>query len=149
MPASISAMKIANCKVELANWPDDKDDLKAIRTVVFIEEQCVPIELEWDGLDEQCIHFIARIASMSVATARLKADGQLGRMAVLKDYRQLGIGSILLTTALTYAKDTDFKRIYLHAQTQVIGFYEKFGFTVKGKEFMDAGIPHREMSFKI
>ena len=142
-------MKIANCKIKLASWPNDIDDIKTIRTVVFIEEQHVPAELEWDGLDEQCTHFIACIDTKCVATARLKPDGQLGRMAVLKDFRQLGIGSQLLITALEYAKKSGFERIYLHAQTQVIDFYRQFGFITEGKEFMDAGIPHRAMFIKI
>jgi len=135
--------------VEIADWETEASDLKAIRTSVFIEEQHVPVELEWDGLDTDCTHFVVRSNSKAIATARLKPDGQIGRMAVLKPYRGLGVGEKLLTTVLAHAEKTGLNRIYLHAQVQVVGFYRAFGFTTEGEEFMDAGIPHRAMVRKI
>lgn len=142
-------MKPTDYEISVASWSIDADDLKTIRTSVFIEEQNVPVELEWDGLDPNCTHFIVRSDSKAIATARLKSDGQIGRMAVLKPYRNLGVGSRLLTEVLNYAKGAGFNSIYLHAQIQVIGFYQKFDFTTEGEEFMDAGIPHRAMVKKI
>ena len=142
-------MKVDNFEVEIANWTTDANDLKAIRTTVFIEEQNVPVELEWDGLDSDCTHFIVRSNSKAIATARLKPDGQIGRMAVLKPYRGLGIGSKLLNAVLTHATETSFAAVFLHAQIQVVGFYQQFGFISEGDEFMDAGIPHRAMYKKI
>ena len=142
-------MKSADYDVEIADWETEASDLKTIRTVVFIEEQNVPVELEWDGLDAECTHFIVRSNSKAIATARLKPDGQIGRMAVLKPYRGLGVGTRLLTTVLTHATKTSLNRVYLHAQVQVVGFYQAFGFTTEGEEFMDAGIPHRAMVRKI
>lgn len=138
-------MNLTDIEIEIANWSTDADDLKAIRTSVFIEEQNVPIELEWDGLDPDCTHFIVRLHSKTIATARLKPDGQIGRMAVLKPYRDQGIGSKLLNTVLKHATQTGYSRVYLHAQVQAVGFYQAYGFTVEGEKFMDAGIPHRAM----
>lgn len=138
-------MKTTDCEVEIANWPSDANDLKAIRTTVFIEEQNVPVELEWDGLDPDCTHFIVRSNSQTIATARLKPDGQIGRMAVAKHYRNLGIGSKLLNKILSHAKESGITHVFLHAQVRVVGFYQKFGFIAKGEKFMDAGIPHRAM----
>ena len=138
-------MKPADYEIEIANWPDDANPVKAVRTAVFIDEQHVPVELEWDGLDPDCIHFIVRHGSKVVATARLKPDGQIGRMAVLKPYRSLGIGRKLLAAVLKYADQAGLETVYCHAQTQVIDFYRASGFTEKGEEFMDAGIPHRAM----
>ncbi len=142
-------MKTTDCDVEIVSWSADENDLKAIRTTVFIEEQNVPVELEWDGLDPDCIHFIVRSNSQAIATARLKPDGQIGRMAVLKHCRGLGIGSKLLNKILNHAKESGIKHVFLHAQVQVIGFYQQFGFVAEGEEFMDAGIPHRAMFINI
>ena len=142
-------MKSADYDVEIADWESEASNLQAIRTVVFIEEQNVPAELEWDGLDAECTHFIVRTNSKAIATARLKPDGQIGRMAVLKPYRRLGVGTKLLTTVLTHAEKTGLNRVYLHAQVQVVDFYRAFGFITEGEEFMDAGIPHRAMVRKI
>ena len=142
-------MKSTDYDVKIADWETEANDLKAIRTVVFIEEQHVPVELEWDGLDPDCTHFIVRSDSKAIATARLKPDGQIGRMAVLKPYRGHGIGEKLLTTVLTHATKTGLNCVYLHAQVQVVGFYRAFGFVTEGEEFKDAGIPHRAMVRKI
>jgi len=111
-----------------------------LRKTVFIEEQHVPQDLEWDGLDGNCIHFIAHHQSQAIATARMKPDGHIGRMAVLKPYRNNGVGSSLLTAAIQLAKTRGLKKVYLHAQVTVIGFYQKHGFETQGTEFMDAGI---------
>jgi len=133
------------CKVHIVDWHDEQDTLQAIRRSVFIDEQHVPKELEWDGRDTECTQFLASIRSTSVATARLTPDGQIGRMAVLKHYRRQGIGSRLLTTVIEQAKREGFRQIFLHAQVNVIPFYEQQGFTAEGDLFMDAGIQHRTM----
>ena len=142
-------MKPTNYDIRIADWATEAIELKAIRAVVFIDEQNVPVELEWDGLDPDCTHFIVRSNSKAIATARLKSDGQIGRMAVLKHYRGLGVGAKLLTAVLTHAAQIGLNRVYLHAQVQVVEFYQGFGFVTKGGEFMDAGIPHRAMVRKI
>lgn len=142
-------MKLTDCDVEIADWKTEATQLKAIRRIVFVEEQKVPVELEWDGLDPDCTHFMVRSLKKVIATARLKPDGQIGRMAVLQAYRGHGVGTKLMTVVLSHAVTTGLDRVYLHAQVQVIDFYQRFGFAAEGEEFMDAGIPHRAMYKKI
>jgi predicted GNAT family N-acyltransferase len=128
------------------DWQENEAALNAVRRVVFIEEQRVPEALEWDGLDESCHHVLVTDAGhRPVGTGRMKPDGHIGRMAVLKDCRGQGIGSAILTALLDFARQQHCARVYLHAQVAAVSFYEKHGFTVDSEEFMDAGIAHRSM----
>ena len=131
--------------VRIADWTEDKEQLSTIRRQVFIIEQQVPEELEWDEFDETATHFIASIDGDVVGTARLKTDGQIGRMAVLKPFRNRGIGSRLLKLAQDIAQDRHYRKLYLHAQVEAIPFYEKHGFSTEGDVFYEANIPHRGM----
>jgi predicted GNAT family N-acyltransferase len=132
----------------IADWAEEKEQLSSVRRQVFIIEQHVPEELEWDGFDETATHIVASIDGKIIGTARLKTDGQIGRMAVLKPYRNNGIGSRLLQLVLTIAQEEQYPKVYLHAQVEAIPFYEKHGFTTEGDVFYEANIPHRGM-FKI
>jgi len=133
-----------------ALWPDDSAALRAIRRTVFIEEQQVPEALEWDGLDDTCQHVLVTDSSgHPMGTGRMKADGHIGRMAVLKNYRGQGVGSAILDALLDLARQKQCNRVYLHAQVTAIPFYEKHGFVVSSEEFMDAGIPHRSMERRL
>ena len=132
--------------IKIANWEEDKLALQMIRREVFIHEQQVPEEMEWDEFDDSSTHFICTLESKIIATARLKADGQIGRMAVLQDYRNQGYGNKLLVFVIQTARDKNLKKLYLHAQVNAIPFYEKQGFTVCSDIFYEANIPHREMS---
>lgn len=134
--------------VRQASWQADEAEIRSIRQGVYIIEQHVPAELEWDGLDEQAMHWLALDAqSKAIATARLLPSGQVGRMAVLAPYRQQGIGASLLRAILEAAKQLPHPPLFLNAQTYAIGFYEKFGFVAEGPVFDDAGIPHRLMQY--
>lgn len=139
-----------NMRCRIADWSDDGDTLRAIRQTVFVQEQHVPVELEWDGQDAAAIHFIAEHDGEAVATARLRFDdiltAQVGRIAVLKPFRRQGIGSMLLKTLLEYCDQQAIRRLYLHAQLEAVGLYEKFGFKAEGEIFSEAGIDHRAMS---
>jgi predicted GNAT family N-acyltransferase len=128
-------------------WSTHMEKLRAIRQRVFIEEQKVPLELEWDGLDEEATHFLAlNEMGLALGTARLlTTTGQIGRMAVLKDQRGRDIGRQLLKAAVDHAVQVGLQRVFLHAQTHAEGFYRKSGFLPFGAEFMEAGIPHIEM----
>lgn len=120
--------------------------IKSVRETVFIQEQRVPEELEWDQHDAEAIHVIAVDTNDQViGTARLLTDGHIGRMAVLEPWRKHGVGSAMLQKLLSIAKQLHLTRVFLHAQTSAIGFYEQHGFNTVGEEFMDAGIPHRYM----
>lgn len=132
--------------VREATWAEAAERLRAIRACVFIREQGVPEEMEWDGLDEGCIHLLAETAQGdAIGTVRLQADGHIGRMAVLKEWRGRGVGSALLLQSLEIARAMGLDRVVLNAQTSALGFYRKSGFTASGGEFMDAGIPHYRM----
>ena len=127
-------------------WRTHGDALKALRRTVFVEEQGVPEAEEWDGQDEASRHFIAEDdTGTAVGTARLMPSGQIGRMAVLKPLRGKGIGARLLAAAVDAARQGGSERIFLHAQTQAAGFYERAGFRGAGETFMEAGIEHRPM----
>ena len=136
--------------IKTCSWLACKELLSDIRRQVFICEQNVPEELEWDEFDTLAQHVIAlNSEKKAVATGRIKADGHIGRMAVLKSYRQQGIGSKILLALLDIAHDKKLDSVYLHAQTSAIAFYEKHGFTCSSEEFLDAGILHKSMYKKI
>lgn len=135
-----------NFHLKQASWDTNKDALSYIRRKVFIEEQNVPEALEWDEYDNHCIHILVTDDnSKPVATGRMKDDGHIGRMAVLKEYRKLGIGRKILNELISLAIKKNLKKIYLHAQTTAIPFYQQQGFETCSEEFMDAGIPHKSM----
>lgn len=138
-------------KIRFASWNnvDDKKALSTIRHHVFIEEQNVPESLEWDEDDLTSMHYLVSYKDQPIAAARLKLDGQIGRMAVLPDYRNNGVGSALLQFILNNIDTTNFKQIYLHAQTTAIKFYQRQGFKSDGDIFYEANIPHRKMLKKL
>jgi len=137
-----------NIKIYIADWLTENNKLTGIRRQVFIEEQMVPKELEWDEFDNSSTHFLVSYQGETVACARLQADGKIGRMAVLKEYRNQGIGHRILQFILQEAGNKKFKIIYLHAQLSALIFYEKHGFIATGDIFYEANIAHRKMCLK-
>lgn len=132
--------------VEIADWVRDAHLLRAIREAVFVIEQGVPMDLEWDGIDSDCTHVIAYTNDRAaIGTARLQKNGHIGRMAVLAGWRKQGVGSLLLQELIAVAQSRDLKSIELNAQTHALTFYQRFGFVAEGAEFHDAGIAHRHM----
>jgi len=131
--------------VRAAPWSEDAAALSAVRRRVFIDEQAVPEDLEWDGEDEGARHWLALVDDAPVGTVRLRSGGHIGRMAVLREHRQSGIGSQLLCAAIEAARGEGLSDVHLHAQVHALAFYARHGFVAEGEEFMDAGIPHREM----
>jgi len=135
-----------NFSIRIADWRRDRDRLALVREQVFVREQKVPLDMEWDGDDEQALHLLAEdAAGRPIGTARLLPTGHLGRMAVVSDWRGKGVGAALLRELLKLARERDYPPLFLNAQTSAVGFYLKFGFVAEGAEFMDAGIPHRRM----
>lgn len=133
--------------VRAATWGEDLAVLQALRHDVFVVEQRVPAELEWDEADAVCIHALAVDADLRpIGTGRLLADGQIGRMAVARGSRSQGVGSAILEFLVDCARRERCASVYLNAQTHAIGFYARHGFIARGDEFMDAGIPHRRMT---
>lgn len=131
--------------IRLADWKNDQAALRRIREAVFIAEQAVPAELEWDADDASAAHFLAFEGEYPMGTARLLPDGHIGRVAVLKDWRGLNVGDKLMRAAIEEAEKRGLKQQMLSAQVQASAFYERFGFTVVSDEFLDAGIPHVDM----
>ena len=134
--------------IERVSWENTSDALKEIRYAVFVVEQDVPVEEEWDGQDETAIHFLATVNGLPVGTARLLPNGQITRMAVLQDHRGQGIGAELLRHAIKAAIESGCEKPFLHAQTHALTFYEEHGFVAHGEEFLDAGIPHYAMEYR-
>ena len=136
--------------VHLISWHDGEPLLRAIREKVFIQEQHVPAELEWDGLDASCHHALALSANGdAIGCGRITADGHIGRVAVLPEWRRKRIGTAILEILVDYARSQNYTKVELNAQVQAIDLYNKFGFESNGKVFMDANIPHIKMTLQI
>lgn len=136
----------ATPKIEVTQ---DIPTCRALRRVVFIEEQGVSEADEVDGLDGKAIHLLAWDGACPVGTARLLVKGEvgkIGRVCVLPEVRGTGLGAALIAAALEeLARVPGVTEAYLGAQSHATGFYEKLGFVAEGDEFLDAGIPHRHM----
>ena len=139
-------------KIYLLAWPAAQAFAKPIRYRVFVSEQGVPEEMEWDEYDEHAIHALAFIDDQAVGTARLKINNQtakIGRMAVLAEQRRQGVGFAMLDALVKEAREQQIARIELHAQVQVTNFYEKLGFKQNGPIFDEAGIDHVLMTLQL
>lgn len=133
-------------RVEQTSWQTSEIEIRRIRTWVFVEEQQVPLELDFDGLDPDCIHWLAYDdENRPVGTARLLPDGHFGRMAVLKPNRKCGIGDAIMRAVIKTAAVEQLPELFLHAQLTALPFYSGLGFVSYGEEFMDADMPHIAM----
>jgi len=136
--------------VSLIAWHDGEPLLKSVREAVFIREQGVPAELEWDGSDEGCRHALALShQGVAIGCGRMLANGHIGRIAVLPQWRKKKVGTAIMEALLDYARAHDYKQVDVDAQTHAIPFYRSFGFAEQGKQFMDAGLPHIKMFLKL
>ena len=132
--------------VRLTDWRTDAEALRLVRRRVFIDEQRVPENLEWDDVDEACTHALASGSDGApVGCGRLLADGHIGRMAVLASWRGRGVGDALLATLVETARARGDARVLLNAQTHALPFYARHGFVAQGAPFEEAGIPHQAM----
>ncbi|BAP46122.1 GNAT family N-acetyltransferase [Pseudomonas sp. 21LCFQ02] len=131
--------------VSVADWHKDNAAIRRIRESVFIFEQAVPPELEWDAEDADAVHFLANEGDYPIGTARLLPDGEIGRLSVLKDWRGLKVGEALLGAVLSEAEKRGLQQQKLSAQVHAAPFYERFGFRVVSDEFLEAGLPHVDM----
>jgi predicted GNAT family N-acyltransferase len=123
----------------------------AIRIRVFVKEQSVPRAIELDDDDRRAAHFLATVGTRAVGTARVvlhHGAAKIGRMAVLKSYRRRGVGAKLLAHAIAAARRMKARKIYLHAQVAVVGFYQRMNFHAVGPVFDEAGIAHRKMIWR-
>jgi len=126
---------------------------RALRRVVFIEEQGVSEADEIDDRDEAAIHLLARVEGEAVGSARLllgEGYGKIGRVCVLRDARGQGIGAALIRAAVArFAQIADLAEVRLGAQTHALGFYQALGFQAFGPIYDDAGIAHRDMALRL
>ncbi len=157
-------------KIEIVQVTTDEQRLSAykIREEVFVREQQVPLGLERDAMDEKAQHILALVngflpmqctsaASQSaensiyVGTARAfqnpdcAEEIMIGRVAVLKRYRRLGIARKMTAWLIDWGRTQGFRRARLHAQSYIVSLYARLGFAAHGPEFLEAGIPHQEM----
>ena len=117
---------------------------------MFVQEQGIPAEMEWDEADEACVHAVAyNRMGVPLATGRLLEHvpgmGRIGRMAVRQPLRSAGAGRRVLEALMQAARERGETEILLHAQISAAPFYERCGFIARGPQFIDAGIPHVEM----
>ena len=123
----------------------NRKHIHSIRNEVFINEQGIDPQIEYDGLDSSAIHTLIFIKDKAVGTGRILSDGHIGRVAVLNEYRSQSIGSKIIGSLIDVAVENNYDRVYLGAQKQAINFYLKLGFTPFGEEFIEANIVHLSM----
>jgi predicted GNAT family N-acyltransferase len=141
---------VLSFRVTRATTEQDMAQVRAIRQQVFIDEQQIPPDLEWDGHDDACIHVLAFApAGTAVGTGRLAPDGRIGRMAVLASWRGRGAGSAVLTALLEAACESGRERVYLHSQESARPFYRRAGFRALGDPYLEAGIRHVSMEMRL
>jgi predicted GNAT family N-acyltransferase len=136
--------------VSLVCWHDGEPLLRAIREAVFIREQGVPAELEWDKFDETCRHALAlSLSGEAIGCGRIYTNGHIGRIAIMPQWRCKRVGTAIMEALLNEARSRGYKQVDVDAQTQAAPFYHKFGFVGHGKEFLEAGLPRIKMKLKI
>ncbi len=135
--------------IQVVTWSSHQLQLRAVRTPVFIEEQAVTPEFEWDNIDATALHLLATLDNEPIACLRIIDYKKIGRMAVLKGYRGRGLGAALLLEAVTICKKQGSKSVVLSAQTHAIEFYKKAGFRQTSEEYCDVDIPHVDMQLDL
>lgn len=136
--------------VEPASWVEDLGELRRIREQVFIIEQDVPAEAEWDDVDARSLHVLARDADgRPIGTGRLTPQHSIGRVAVLASWRGRGVGEALMRVLLESARERGIARVELHSQVHALAFYERLGFVASGEEYLECGIAHRTMAIDL
>lgn len=133
-----------------ANWTADRAALQSVRRSVFIVEQGIPEAEEWDDIDPVAVHVLVLAQNRdAVGTGRLEPTGKIGRVAVLPQCRDAGVGSLIMRHLVNHATESGFTRVYLHAQVAARSFYERLGFRADGPVFDEVGIPHQRMTLGI
>ena len=134
-----------NIQSKICDYKDNEKDICKIRLEVFVDEQNVPEELEIDGLDDEAKHVLAFIDGQAIGTGRILNDGHIGRVAVLKDFRSMGIGKLIMLDLISWAKEAQVQKLWLSSQWHAHSFYLDLGFICEGKIYKEAGIDHIRM----
>lgn len=121
--------------------------MRDIRKRVFIDEQKVAPELEWDEHDATATHFLLTVDGRALGTARLLPNGRIGRVALLPEARGKGLGLSLMRAVMEHSRQRGLQHLELSAQTHALGFYAQLGFVACSDVYLDAGIPHQTMRY--
>jgi len=132
-------------QLRLGSWEALAPLAAPVRVAVFVKEQGIPAELEWDEADAASLHCVARLGDAVVGTGRLLPDGHIGRMAVLPAWRGRGVGGVILEALVDAARERGHDAVELSAQVAVRAFYHRHGFTALGEVYEEVGIPHQRM----
>ena len=146
----VAALGLDGSRLRVGAWGTPGREAGAIRKQVFVDEQGIPAELEWDAGDALCLHAVAyNRFGLPLATGRLlehePGTAKIGRMAVLATMRGSRVGRAVLDALMQAARARGDRQVLLHAQSSAAGFYRRAGFEVQGAEFDEAGIPHLAM----
>lgn len=140
---------INSLRIKAVKYQDEIVAIRQIRTKVFQEEQGVSKELEFDGLDEQAVHFLAYVNDQAIGTARIREIApdtvKIERLAVLPEARKQGIARQLMKTALKVISQQNKSLVIVHAQEYIAKLYQQLGFEIVGEKFSEAGIVHVKM----
>lgn len=142
-------MSSPSLHIASGTWAQYATDAQRIRQAVFIEEQHIAPQDEWDAADATSLHFVLYVDEQAVATARLLPNHSIGRVAVLKAYRGLKLGFRLMQHIIAIARQQQRPFVILSAQTHAIGFYVALGFVVESEPYLDCGIPHVDMRLNL
>ena len=134
-----------------ADFAADFASIRFVRTTVFIDEQRVPLDLEFDDRDASCRHVLALESGAPIGTARLDLDygGKVGRLAVLASRRRDGVGRALMEHLHAIARAHGATKLWCHAQLTAVPFYERLGYRSTGPKFEEAGIDHVRMELDL
>jgi len=134
-----------NITAIICDYASNTKDICAIRYEVFVDEQNVAVHLEIDGLDGEAKHTLAFVDGVPIGTGRILNDGHIGRVAVLKNYRGLGIGKLIMKELIKCAQDMSLEKVWLSSQWHAHSFYLDLGFDCVGEIYKEAGIDHIKM----
>lgn len=143
----LTVVDIGEFNIETGDWDQFGHLAGPVRESVFVQEQNVPADMEYDEFDPVSLHAVARGPDGEIiGTGRLLPDGHIGRMAVLPLWRGKGVGSVLISYLMDAARHRGVSELKLNAQVQAVEFYRHFGFRTVGGQFEEAGIPHQAMA---
>jgi len=146
MVPAYTTVDIVEYGIEEGDWTHLAAEAGPVRETVFVSEQGVPADMEYDEWDPASLHVVAHgPAGEPIGTGRLLPNGRIGRMAVLSGWRDKGVGTALMSRLMEAARREGLSALALNAQTAATAFYRRFGFEVAGEEFMEAGIAHVSM----
>ena len=149
--AAAAAAAEPTVRARVADFTADFTSIRRVRETVFIDEQRVPRELEFDDRDPLCLHVLAFDGDSPVGTGRLDLayGGKVGRVAVVATYRRGGVGTVVMERLHALARERKQARVWCHAQLTAVPFYERLGYVRSGPIFVEAGIDHVKMELDV